>query len=336
MEEMSKDKKSVMAVIDKLEAEVVRLTKLLDEEIPAPLKMPEKKINKSDYVVYRASYDNVTLSESYQWFQYKPYYGNWKLLETVEELNKRKEHILCVIAQYEIDLKVRYEEVADISKHNQIVQNQIEQIMNKIGVERVYQTYDYETTRSKTKKWLRKQSGYVGDIQRVAPTYNEYSNYADTIKGLKALVETEYNKVKDTIAKAEREEAAKKKAIEDTHKLALLRAKYTPDDAMASARDILDVLLSKDKYLCLAHYLQLNRGDWNDGYYYAEQGLQGFDIVTIEDENIYNCISTITQYEDVDGRYFRDCEYSYDVLFGKVEDESLLNDYGTLSALIDF
>ena len=59
---------------------------------------------------------------------------------------------------------------------------------------------------------------------------------------------------------------------------------------MPSAEDILDVILEKDKYLRLAHYLLKNREDWNDGYSYAESGLNGFDVETetdklIEDDN---------------------------------------------------
>ena len=51
-----------------------------------------------------------------------------------------------------------------------------------------------------------------------------------------------------------------------------------------------------------------------------------------EDQEICDCIYKITQYEDVDGRYFRDCEYSYGVLFGKV-DNTLLVDYTTVKEL---
>jgi len=331
----SKNKETIIKVVDSLEAEVERLTKLLEEDIPTPLKMNDKKLQLSDYIVYQSSYDKVTLASSQTWFQYKPYYGNWELLKSTAELDKRKEHILCIIQQYAIDMKLRFEESDIVSKHNKIIQDKIKQIMEKIGVTEFYQVYDYETTRSKTKKWLRKRAGYSEDIQRAAPTWNEYSNYEDKIRELKARVETEYSKVKDAIAKTEREELAKKKAVEDVHKLALLRAKYTPEDAMSDKWTILRAILAKDKYLRLAYYLEQNRNDWDDGYWYAEQGLKGFEIISSEDQEIYDCIYKITQYEDTDGRYFRDCEYNYGMLFGKVGDDVLYKDYEIVKEMMD-
>lgn len=206
--------------------------------------------------------------------------------------------------------------------------------MDKIGVTEHYNVYDYETTRSKTKKWIGKRAGFIEDVKRVAPTWNEYSNHEDKVRQLKVLLETEYGKAKDVIVKVEREEANKKKAAEDVHKLALLRAKYTPDNAMSGKWDILYAILAKDKYLNLAHYLEANRNDWNDGYDSAERGLQGFTIDNNEDQEIYDCIYKITQCEDVDGRYFRDCEYNYGVLFGKV-DGALYKDYEIVKGMID-
>lgn len=332
---MSKNKETVVKVIDNLEAEVERLTKLLEEDIPTPLKMNDKRLQLSDYIIWRGSYDSVTLANSAAWFQYKSYYGNFELLKTVAELDKRKEHILSIIAQYGIDIKLRFEESEVTSKHNKIIQDKIEQIMEKIGVTRVYKIYDYETTRSKTKKWLSKSSGWISDVQRVAPTWNEYSNYEDKIRELKVKLETEYAKAKDVVVKIEREAATKKKEVEDAHELALLRAKYTPDKAMSGKWEILEAILEKNKYLRLAHYLEANRGDWNDGYWHAERGLQGFTIETTEDQEIYDCIYKITQYEDTDGRYFRDCEYNYGVMFGKVEDEALYQDYLTMKEMTD-
>ena len=330
----SKDKQDVIAVIDKLENEITRLTKLLEEEIPMPMKMNDKKINLSSYNVYGTGYNDSSLNTVSSWFQYKPYYGNWELLKTIAELDVRKAHILNVILQYETDLKARYEENEAIVKHNTIVQDKIKQLMEKIGVKETYSTYEYKTSRSKTKSWESHWAGYRADLTRVAPTYNEYSGYEQNVKRLKDTLETEYSKAKQAIQKAEREEQAKKTVAENVHKLALLRAKYTPEDAMASANDILLTILGKDKYLHLAHFLEANRGDWSDGYWYAKQGLKGFTIETPEDEEIHNCIHAITLYEDVDGRYFRDCEYSYDVLFGKADDV-LYKDYLIVTETID-
>jgi len=330
----SKNKEAVIKVIDYLESEVDRLNKLLEEEIPQPMKINDKKINLSEYIIWKSgsAYESVTLSCNTYWFKYKPYYGEWTLLKDVVELDKRKETILDQISKYEEDLKTRFEETEIVVNNNKIVQSKIRQLMAKVGIKEGYQIYDYETPRAKSKKWVSRTSGFVNDLAREAPTYNEYYNYASKVKDLRNSLDVEYNKAKIAIQKAQREEAAKKKASEDAHKIALLRAKYTPDNAYANASDILDAMFDRCKYLKLAHYLELNRGDWSDGYWYAERGLIGFTIDTPEDQEICDCIYKITQYEDVDGRYFRDCEYSYGVLFGKV-DNTLLVDYTTVKEL---
>lgn len=330
----SKNKEIIIKVVDSLEAEVERLTKLLEEDIPTPLKMNDKKLQLSDYVVYQSSYDKTTLNSSSLWFQYKPLYGVWELLKSVAELDKRKAHVLSIIEQYGADVKLRFDESENVSKHNKVIHDKIKQIMDKIGVTEYYKVYDYETTRSKTKKWISKRAGFLEDVQRAAPTWNEYSSHEDKVRQLKVLLETEYAKAKDAVVKVEKEEAAKKKASEDVHKLALLRAKYTPEDAMSDKYTILHAILDKDKYLNLAHHLEANRNDWNDGYWNAERGLQGFTIVSNEDQEIYDCIYKITQYEDTDGRYFRDCEYNYGMLFGKV-DAAIYKDYEIVKEMID-
>ena len=111
------------------------------------------------------------------------------------------------------------------------------------------------------------------------------------------------------------------------HELALLRAKYTPDDAESDKYTILDKILGKDKYLRLAYYLEQNRNDWNDGYNYAETGLDGFTAETDEDKRIVETLQeTIRESDYVDGRVFRDSWPTYGDLYGKVEDATLLSD----------
>jgi len=102
-----------------------------------------------------------------------------------------------------------------------------------------------------------------------------------------------------------------------------------------SERDLLDVILEKDKYLRLGHYLLKNREDWNDGYSYAENGLNGFIVESDEDgliaADIQNCIDNW----DGDGRCFRDCQYNYDHCFSLVKDEQLYKDYQLVKSWVD-
>lgn len=96
--------------------------------------------------------------------------------------------------------------------------------------------------------------------------------------------------------------------------------------------DVLDVILNKNKYLRLAYFLCLNRGDWTDGCNYARQGLNGFLVENPIDQSIQEDISYYTQNWDGDGRVFRDCKYSYDVLFAMVEDQFLIEDYNLVKS----
>lgn len=113
-------------------------------------------------------------------------------------------------------------------------------------------------------------------------------------------------------------------------KLALLLAKYDLD-LDSEWEDLLYAVIGKNKYLHLAHYLRKNRGNWNDGCSYAETGLLGFEVETEQDQkiydNIYHYIENWCDY--MDGRCFRDCEYSYDVLYGIAEEQNsdLYKDY---------
>jgi len=98
--------------------------------------------------------------------------------------------------------------------------------------------------------------------------------------------------------------------------------------------DILDVILRKNKYLRLAHYLSLNRSDWSDGPSYAETGLDEFVEETDEDREIAKELWGYVNDWCGDGRVFRDCKWSYGVLFGKVPAE-LMEEYNKVNQYVD-
>lgn len=56
--------------------------------------------------------------------------------------------------------------------HNNEITKQITQIMTSIGVETAYTTYEYATTRSRTKKSVTHSAGYLGDLRRAQPQSN--------------------------------------------------------------------------------------------------------------------------------------------------------------------
>jgi hypothetical protein len=152
------------------------------------------------------------------------------------------------------------------------------------------------------------------------PTGGDIS-YQQAIKDglLKAVEDVEQAKLNEQAA-AERE---RQKEI-DKRKADLVFVDICTQvgiDPLESGKDsILEALLSKDKYLRLGHYLERNRNDWSDGYYFARTGLKWFEVVSEDDQAIVNEISGLIDSDDVDGRCFRDCHFNYGVLYGMADD----------------
>ena len=143
------------------------------------------------------------------------------------------------------------------------------------------------------------------------------------------LYNSEMKKVKDEEAKKELE----KKVKEENRILALLLAKYDLD-IDCEWRDLMDAITEKNKYLDLAYALEKNRGDWNEGYDYAESGLNRFKVVTEQDQEIYDNI--YSYFDDFcDGRVFRDCEWNYGRLYGLVDNNDLMKDFETVKSHLD-
>ena len=92
---------------------------------------------------------------------------------------------------------------------------------------------------------------------------------------------------------------------------------------------VIDVILDRDKYLMLAYHLERNRADWNDGPYWAENGLRRFEIQSSTDESIYRDIQHHVEDWQGDGRVFRDCEWNYTVLY-EMADKALYGDLQTV------
>ena len=133
-------------------------------------------------------------------------------------------------------------------------------------------------------------------------------------------------------AKARQLEASKKAASALETKRIAACLKHGMDPLTTTGDDILDLVLQKNKYLNLAHYLQKNREDWHDGPDNAAFGLDSFTIDSALDRLIYDDIRHHVDDWDGDGRIFRDCEYNYDVLFGMVPVE-LMTEYSSALGL---
>ena len=278
----------------------------------------------------KGSYTIGTYSLAYScnyWFNEKTYWSGEKEISSSTALAARKELISSVIDKYIADFTAVHQANLEIIEHNKVVVSKITALMKAVGIPDKYSNSYFKTSRSRTKTTETSKAGYLQDIDRNIKTSQESIPTKDSMmSGVDNKYRAIYDKIRLEETKAERE----KQAREELHKIALLRAKYTPDDASSDGWSIREAILSKDKYLHLAYWLERNRGDWSDGYGYAETGLNGFTVEdgNVVDQEIYDCIQEcIDSGEDgIDGRIFRDCEYSYGVLYGMVQDQTLLED----------
>lgn len=279
----------------------------------------------------KSKYSIGESSLSYQadsWFKNKSYYSGTQDISNSTALEARKKLAGEVVDKYIADYTEVYNSNLEVIDHNKLVVEKITALMQAIGIPNSYNESYYKTARSRTRTSETKKAGYLHDIDRnIKTSQPSIPKKEDLLSGCERYYSTLLSKIVVEEGKAERA----RKAQEEMHSIALLRAKYTPDDAMSGAWELLEGILAKDKYLRLAYYLEQNRNDWSDGYDYAESGLNGF---TVEDGNsldkdIYDCISECIDSGnngDIDGRIFRDCEYNYNVLYGYVTDANLLTD----------
>jgi uncharacterized membrane protein YqiK len=130
-------------------------------------------------------------------------------------------------------------------------------------------------------------------------------------------------------AEQKRAEAERQRSVEEAKRradmeLAAILVRYDLD-VMATWRDVVDELRTKDKYLDLAIAGQRVRGDWSEGPGEVENALARFAIQNNRDQEIHDDLSRhLEDFED--GRCFRDTEWNYGALFELVEDAQLLAD----------
>lgn len=253
------------------------------------------------------------------------------------------------IEQIEKEIKEVEEYNTDSIKHNESICQIIKAVMQNLGIKEIYTIYERKYSRGNYKtKETNHRAGYLDDLKRVCPTSNTESikYYLKELKNnfiyhIKKIEDQEKETLKQVI-KEENDRAAQfllenpsfisdmlifgldasNEIQNSTHKMK--RIKFLIEEA-------LDNLLSQNKYLHLAHFLVKNRGDWNEGYSYAQSGLMGFTIETEDDKLIYDEINGIIHdsSDGIDGRKFRDCNWNYSVLFGMV-DKDILNKYNII------
>lgn len=288
--------------------------------------------------------------ENFKILEYKPYKfytneikykkkGDWRPYETKLLHNGlyTDETLLTEEAQFvvwfEEDKKIA-EENKLVAENNKKVYDNLINLIKLIGIKTRHRD---PKSRKRIPDWVDKE--FVGELYISCKTTDSswrlvQDYYNDWIRRCKEIT---IKKEKEAQDKQKAEAEAKK--IKDKEVLILeLVKKYNLDisNGIPSPDDILDQLLSKDKYLSLAHFLEKNRGDWSDGPSYAKQGLNSFIVTTELDGKIANDLWSYINNWDGDGRVFRDCTYNYDVIFGLVENKELYNDYQKIKEYVSY
>ena len=249
--------------------------------------------------------------------------GEWGYYRFNYNDEKSKERFLTIINAIEELDNITDQENVQASQTNEHTRDVVMKMLHDIGIPT--QKYEYKTSRSRKKEWV--TCAWAYEISSAFKTYssNLLTNKNKLIETFDKLYKTDQDRRKEEEQKKQQEIQRK----ENERLLAFLLSKYELD-ITCDWDDLQYVIIQKNKYLYLAHYLMMNREDWNGGYSYARTGLSGFKVETEQDKEIFDCINNIaTTYEDVDGRYFRDCEWNYDVLYNLVKEQNpaLYEDY---------
>lgn len=311
------------------EYDLVEAKKFIDRAIENVLKI-RSDIGSISKVEKCPHFPFISIENAYS--QNSSYYSNRFDPTNSSHIEKGYENALKKIESVFTSVEEMHSKNKESLENNKETKQKIIDFMTSIGIPSNYTVYEYPTTRSKTKKSIAKTAGYISDIERVISSNDSYQTRLFEYKTMKEKITKEYEKYKLEIQKKEVEKLKKEKEDNDRMELARFQVKY---NSKGYWDDILDIILDKNKYLRLAHFLLMNRNDWNDGYHYAECGLNGFDLVDETDLSIYDDIQNNINNWDGDGRCFRDSTYNYDVLYDMVNDEELMKDYNIVSEKIN-
>ena len=248
---------------------------------------------------------------------------SWGYYKFSYNTEKSKENFMTILnAIEELDNETDKENIK-ASQTNTHTRDVVMKMLNDIGIPK--QKYEYKTSRSRKKDWI--TCAWTYEIQSAFKTYS--SNLTTTKNKLIETFEKLYQVDQDKRKKQQEEKQQEIERKENERLLAFMLSQYELD-ITADWDDLQYAIINKNKYLYLAHYLMRNRGDWNNGYSYAETGLSGFAVETEQDQEIFNCINElVTEPDYIDGRCFRDCEWNYDILYGIVKEQHpiLYEDY---------
>jgi DNA repair exonuclease SbcCD ATPase subunit len=217
-------------------------------------------------------------------------------------------------------------------KNNQAVYDGLVKLISSVGIPSHY----LKVVNSRSGKTRREFMPWIDALKDLIKTEDEFPKVQRIYEEKLSEIAKWEKEIEEQKRNEEMVREAEKKHIRNIKTLGRLENKYGLA-LTESGSEILDAILSKDKYLALGHALRMNRGDWADGPEYARDGLQefGVEIKTDIDQAIYDEISEMVNDWQGDGRCFRDADYGYDYLFGLV-DKELLSDYEEVMELVEY
>lgn len=252
--------------------------------------------------------------------------------KTVDEVDTRLTQLLTKAEQQRAKVLEEHQANIPAIENNLKVREKITQIMKDIGIPSNYSTSELKTQRSRTKTTTTHSAGYLGDLQRNVPVSDEKERMLTLIKSAEDSFKRTADTLKGTIRKELQEAEKTEKAKKEILAKARLQVKYNLDEDFEWS-DVLDVLVKKDKYFMLARAGEETRGYWGEGFGKVEYALDRFVVETEEDKEIEKEYAEILEEHNngdcEDGRIFRDTQYSYSFLYGKVGEE-IMKDYETL------
>jgi len=311
---------ALRTLADMAEGKIADMQAKADDAFPKPQKLkPFPK--KSEFVAEGVA----SIEHSTNWWNYNGAWSSMQPITSLTSLESRKKALLEQVDMWESVCGNIEEANKPLIENNLLIKHKMAQIMKQLGIPDSYQERD-TSSRARTPKHVTKTAGWICDLSRNIPTSQYTGTYKSEAQQMRSRIEDTYRTAYRTIYDQDQKATKEKTKVENETKVAFYKVKYGCDP-LADATDVLYAVLSKCKYLRLAYYLEQNRNDWSEGYDYAEQGIDGFSVETEEDKEIEQCISAIIADDaGVDGRYFRDCEYNYGVLYAKV-DADLFADY---------
>lgn len=180
-------------------------------------------------------------------------------------------------------------------------------------------------------KWDSVDTDWHSAIRSHIPTNDQWLLLHDSYTSWLSQCDNWERQINEERASKERAAREEKRKVDVEIFRRVMVAKYQMD-ADSGIWSVRERILQENKYLRLAHYLQLNRGDWSDGCDYARSGLAGFTVESDMDREIESELRGFCSDWDGDGHIFRDCTWNYTRLFEMAEKQApeLIADYRKL------